>query len=332
VEEDHYMIVAGDVGGTNTRLAFFTMQGEVLHYVVEETFPSRDYANLVTLVNRFVSSHHLRPERACFGVAGPVQNGRSEATNLPWIVDARRLAAALHLDHVGLINDLEAAAYGLATLTPEDYVILNEGNATATGNMAVIAAGTGLGEAGLYWDGRRHHPFATEGGHATFAPNTPLQIELHGHLLREFDHVSWERVVSGPGLHNLYRFLRDTGRGEEPAWLRQEMHQGDPSAAISRAALAEKSPLCMQALDLFVTLYGAEAGNLALKIMATGGVFIGGGIAPKILQKLIDGPFMAAFTAKGRLQDLLQEIPVRVILNDKIGLQGAARLAALQDR
>jgi len=325
------MILAGDIGGTNTRLAFFTRQGEALQRVVEETFPSRDHANLETLVSRFVSSHRLRPERACFGVAGPVQDGRCEATNLPWVVDVRRLAAELHLDHVRLINDLEAAAHGLATLTPEDSVMLNEGKPAATGNMAVIAAGTGLGEAGLYWDGRQHHPFAGEGGHATFAPNTPLQIELHGYLLHELDHVSWERVVSGPGLHNLYRFLRDTGRGEEPAWLQQELHEGDPSAAISRAALAGRSPLCMQALDLFVTLYGAEAGNLALKILATGGVFIGGGIAPKILPKLTDGTFMAAFSAKGRLQALLQDIPVRVIMNDKIGLQGAARFAALHD-
>jgi glucokinase len=324
------MILAGDVGGTSTRLAFFTVQGEVLQRVVEATYPSADYADLVTLVSRFVSSHPLRAERACFGVAGPVQDGRCETTNLPWVVDARHLAAELHLDHVGLINDLEAAAHGLATLTPEDYVVLNAGKPPATGNMAVIAAGTGLGEAGLYWDGRRHHPFATEGGHATFAPSAPLHLELHSYLLQEFEHVSWERVVSGPGLYNIYRFLRDTGRGEEPAWLQDEIRQGDPAAAISRAALAGRSSLCMQALDLFVTLYGAEAGNLALKILATGGVFIGGGIAPKILPKLTEKMFMAAFIAKGRLQDVLQEIPVRVITNEKTGLQGAARVAALQ--
>jgi glucokinase len=325
------MILAGDIGGTNTRLGFFTVQGGVLQRVVEETFSSRDYPDLETVVVKFVSAHQLRVQRACFGIAGPIHDGRSETTNLPWIVDARCLAAVLHLDRVGLINDLEATAYGLATLTAEDYIVLNEGSAAATGNMAVIAAGTGLGEAGLYWDGHQHHPFAGEGGHSTFAASLPLQLELAGFLLREFDHVSWERVLSGPGLHNVYRFLRDTGRGEEPAWLQEELGQDDPAAAISQAALAGKSPLCMQALDLFVALYGAEAGNLALKIMATGGVFIGGGIAPKILQKLTDGTFTAAFIAKGRLQELLQRIPVRVIMNEQTGLQGAARVAALHD-
>jgi glucokinase len=325
------MILAGDIGGTNTRLGFFTGQGAVLQPVVEETFSSRDYPDLETVVVKFVSAHQLRVERACFGVAGPIHDGRCETTNLPWVVDARCLAAALHLNCVGLINDLEATAYGLATLTAADYIVLNEGSAAATGNMAVIAAGTGLGEAGLYWDGRQHHPFAGEGGHSTFAASVPLQLELEGFLLHEFDHVSWERVLSGPGLHNLYRFLRDTGRGEEPAWLQEELRQDDPAAAISRAALAGRSPLCIQALDLFVTLYGAEAGNLALKLMATGGVFIGGGIAPKILKKLADGTFMAAFIAKGRLAELLQRFPVRVIMNEHTGLQGAARVAALHD-
>jgi glucokinase len=325
------MILAGDIGGTNTRLGFFTVQGGVLQRVVEETFSSRDYPDLETAVVKFVSAHQLRVERACFGVAGPIHDGRCETTNLPWVVDARCLAAVLHLDRVGLINDLEATAYGLATLTAEDYIVLNIGSAAATGNMAVIAAGTGLGEAGLYWDGHQHHPFAGEGGHSTFAASVPLQLELAGFLLREFDHVSWERVLSGPGLHNVYRFLRDTGRGEEPAWLQEELRHDDPAAAISQAALAGRSPLCMQALDLFVALYGAEAGNLALKLMATGGVFIAGGIAPKILQKLTDGTFIAAFIAKGRLQELLERIPVRVIMNEQTGLQGAARVAALHD-
>jgi glucokinase len=324
------MILAGDIGGTNTRLAFFTVEGERLRPLVEETFSSRAYVNLETLVGSFVSTYHLPVEQACFGVAGPIKDGRCKATNLAWVVDAQQLAHELHLETVGLLNDLEATAYGLAVLAPEDVVALNDGLAEASGNMAIIAAGTGLGEAGLHWDGRQHHPFASEGGHTGFAPSNALQIELLRYLLQELTHVSWERVLSGPGLYHIYRFLRDTGRGEEPAWLEEEMRQGDPAAVISQAALAGSSVLCGQALHLFVSLYGAEAGNLALKLMATGGVFVGGGIAPKILTKLLDSTFMEAFAAKGRMQSLLQDIPVRVILNDKTALLGAARFATLQ--
>jgi glucokinase len=326
------MILAGDVGGTNTRLAFFTLQQGRLQAVVEETFPSRQHADLESLVRRFVSSHRQPVERACFGVAGPIRRGRSEAINLAWVVDAIQLANELSLDSVALINDLEANAYGIATLSPGDYVTLNQGAADVAGNAAVIAAGTGLGEAGLYWDGAAHRPFATEGGHATFAPANALQTELLQYLMavEEYDHVSWERVVSGPGLYNIYRFLRDTGRGDEPPWLREQIRQGDPAAVISQAALSGASPLCEQTLDLFVALYGAEAGNLALKIMATGGMYVGGGIAPKIVKKLLEPTFMAAFIAKGRLQPLLQDIPVHVILNDKTALLGAARYALLQ--
>jgi glucokinase len=278
-----------------------------------------------------VSAHDLPIDAACFGVAGPVRHGRSDTTNLPWDVDARELARALHIRSVGLLNDLEAHAYGIALLAPADFVTLNQGAPDASGNAAVIAAGTGLGEAGLYWDGQQYLPFAGEGGHASFAPSDPLQIELLRFLCHEFGHVSWERVLSGPGLHNIYRFLRDTGRGEEPDWLSHKMQQDDPSAVISQAALADTSPLCRQALDLFVVLYGAEAGNLALKLMATAGVYIGGGIAPKIIRKLTDSTFMAAFVAKGRLKPLLQQIPVRIIMNDKVALQGAARFATLRE-
>jgi glucokinase len=324
------MILAGDIGATNSRLAFFSERGGRLEPVVEATYPSRDHANLETLVKKFVSAHNLPIDVACFGVAGPVRHGRSDTTNLPWDVDVGELARALQLRTVGLLNDLEAHAYGIAMLAPEDFMTLNQGAPHASGNAAVIAAGTGLGEAGLYWDGQRHLPFAGEGGHASFAPSDPLQIELLRFLSHEFGHVSWERVLSGPGLLNIYRFLRDTGRGEEPDWLTHELQQQDPSAVISQAALANTSALCRQALDLFVVLYGAEAGNMALKLMATAGVYVGGGIAPKILQKLIDSTFMAAFMAKGRLKPLLQQIPVRIIMNDKVALLGAARFATLQ--
>jgi glucokinase len=324
------MILAGDIGGTNTRLAFFTVEGERLRALVEERFSSRAHTSLEMLVRSFVSAHHLPVEQASFGVAGPIKHGRCNATNLAWVVDAHQLAHELHLESVTLLNDLEATAYGLAMLAPEDFVGLNDGVAEASGNRAIIAAGTGLGEAGLHWDGRQHRPFASEGGHASFAPSNALQIELLSYLLQELTHISWERVLSGPGLYHIYRFLRDTGRGEEPAWLREEMRRGDPAAVISQAALAGNSALCGQALDLFVSLYGAEAGNLALKLMATGGLFVGGGIAPKIITKMLDSTFIEAFVAKGRMQSLLQDIPVRVILNDKTALLGAAGFATLQ--
>jgi len=323
------VILAGDVGGTNTRLAFVEATGDRLTLIVEEIFPSREHANLEAVLRKFMSSHRLPVEQACFGVAGPVRHGRCDATNLPWVVDARQLARELGLEAVGLINDLEANAYGIAALEPKDFVVLNAGAPDAEGNAAIIAAGTGLGEAGLYWNGRQHRPFATEGGHATFAPRTPVEMDLLRHLLTEFEHVSYERVVSGPGLLNIYRFLRDTGRAEEPAWLAERMRQQEAPAIIAQAALEGTSALCVQALDLFMSLYGAEAGNLALKAMATGGVFVGGGIAPKIIQQLKDSTFMAAFTAKGRMRPLLEAMPVRIILNEKTALLGAARCATL---
>jgi glucokinase len=324
------VILAGDIGGTNTRLSFFEVKAKRLKGVGEETFPSRQYPSLNEIVRTFVSARRLPVDQACFGVAGPVINGRSKTTNLAWVVESRSLAKELKIKTAGLINDLEANAYGIAELGADDFVILNEGRKDATGNAAIIAAGTGLGEAGLYWDGTRHRPFACEGGHADFGPNNELQLDLLRHMFKHLGHVSWESVLSGPGLHTIYKFLRDTGRGEEQAPLAEAIQQQDPAAVISRAALNGACPLSVQALDLFVSLYGAEAGNLALKVMATGGVYVGGGIAPKIIKKLTDGTFKKAFTAKGRMQPLLEAMPVRVILNDKTALLGAARYAMLQ--
>jgi glucokinase len=323
------MILAGDIGGTSTRLAFCEMEGERLKLVAEQTYPSRAHRGLDEIVEAFVSARGLPVERACFGIAGPVRAGRVEASNLAWVVEAARLARGLGLETVSLINDLEANAYGIAALEAKDFLALNEGAPGAVGNAAVISAGTGLGEAGLYWDGRQHQPFACEGGHTDFAPRNELEMDLLRYLLRKYGHVSCERVVSGPGLQNIYEFLRDRGHGRESAAIREVMLKQDPSAVISQAALEGRCELSAQALDLFVSLYGAEAGNLALKIMATGGVFVGGGIAPKILGRLKGPAFMEAFTAKGRFKALLAAIPVRVILNDKTALLGAARYAAL---
>jgi glucokinase len=322
------MILGGDIGGTHTRLALFDDDGSVLADPPERVYPSNDHDCLDEVVQRFLAETAARPSAACFGVAGPVRNGRSVTTNLPWVVDAGALGSELGVA-AWVINDLEATAWGIAALAPDEFVELARGDPGARGNAAVIAAGTGLGEAGLYWDGRQHRPFATEGGHASFGPHDDLDGELLAWLRRRFPgHVSWERILSGPGLVTLYEFLRDTHRGEESPALAAAMGAGDPGAAISAAALDGSSPLAAQALDRFVALYGAEAGNLALKVMATGGVYLGGGIAPRILPKLRDRTFLRCFLDKGRMRPLLETMPVRVVTNDRCGLLGAGRCAA----
>ena len=319
------MILAGDIGGTHTRLAFFSANDGQFQLVTESVFDSRAHNGLDEIVVRFVNEQQRQPTSVCLGVAGPVRNGRVEASNLPWIVDSKRIAQELQVDRASLINDLEANAWGIGELSASDVVPLNKVKYSVQGNQAVIAAGTGLGEAGMSWDGACHHIFASEGGHADFAPRNELEIDLLRYLLGRFGHVSYERILSGPGLVNVYHFLRDTGRGKEPQWLVEEMATSDPAAAISKAAMEGRCGLCEHALDLFVSIYGAEAGNLALKVMATGGVFLGGGIAPKLLPKLSGPLFMNSFLSKGRMQPLLESMPVKVIVNDKAALLGAAR-------
>ncbi len=323
------MILAGDIGGTNTRLALVETVSGNLTIVAEQTFPSREHTSLEATIAEFLFLHSCKLTRATFGIAGPVRNGRCEATNLPWVVDSKAVAKRLHLKHVGLINDLEANAYGISALESKDFVILNKGARNARGNRAIISAGTGLGEAGMYWDGSIHRPFASEGGHVDFAPRNHLEMELLEYSLKRYRRVSYERLLSGPGLAHVYQFLKDTKKAEEPPWLAEKLRQGgDPAPIISQQALEGRTLICIQALEIFVSLYGAEAGNLALKLMATGGVYLGGGIAPKIISKLKEAEFINAFTAKGRMRPLLQDMPVRVIMNPKTALLGAARHAA----
>ncbi|MGH7359220.1 MAG: glucokinase, partial [Candidatus Rokuibacteriota bacterium] len=267
------------------------------------------------------------PVRACFAIAGPVRSGRVVTTNLGWTVDARRLGEVVRLEEIDLINDLEAMAHGLHELEARDVAVLHPGDAGAEGHRAIIAAGTGLGEAGAYWDGRVHHPFACEGGHTDFGPRTPGEVELLRHLLAKFERVSYERVLSGSGLREIYEFLREGSRRQEPLWLMEEFARDPPPVVIVRNALNGRSELCLETVDHFVSIYGAEAGNLALKIMARGGVWIGGGIAPRILQRMQEPAFLEAFFAKGRMRPLLERMAVRVVLNDKVGLMGAARYA-----
>jgi len=305
------VILAGDIGGTNTRLALVVDDPRAP--VALEIFPSAAHASFEQLLHAFFAVHPGAVDAAAFAVAGPVQDGEVQVTNLPWRVGAATLADAIGLDRVLLLNDLEANAWGLAALAPEDFHVLNEGRRDAVGNAAVCSAGTGLGEAGLWWDGARHHPFACEGGHTDFAPLGERQVGLYEFLAAQYDHVSYERVCSGIGLVNIYRYL--AGFCDLTA------------AEISRLALLRGDPTAVEALDLMVEIYGAEAGNLALKLMATGGVYLGGGIPPRILAKLGDGTFMEAFCAKGRFSRLLVDIPVRIVLNDRTALMGAALAA-----
>jgi glucokinase len=323
------MILAGDVGGTNARLAFFDVQDGHFRVVSSSVFPSREYGGLDQIVSKFVETSKLHADAACFGVPGPVRNGRVETSNLPWVIESKRLADELKLNKAVLINDLEANAWGIATLGPDDVVSLNQVKGNPVGNQGVISAGTGLGEAGMVWDGSQYRIFATEGGHSDFAPRNEVEIELFRYLSGRYGHVSYERVVSGPCLVNVFHFLRDSGRGTEPQWLTDQMVHGDPAAAISRAAVEGACGLCEQAVDLFVSVFAAEAGNLALKVLTTGGVYLGGGIAPKMLAKLSGPLFMHSFVGKGRMQPLLESMPVKVITNDKTALMGAARCAAV---
>jgi glucokinase len=322
------MILAADVGGTHIRLALVDVQGTRLVPAAEGRLSSGSHRTLTSAVKQFLAEHEGRPTIACLGIAGPVIGARVATPNLPWVIDAGDLRRDLGLDQVWLINDLEAHAYGLEILDDDDFAILNTGDPNCIGNVGVIAAGTGLGEAGLYWDGRRHWPFACEGGHADFAPRDAREADLLRYLLGRFERVSYERVLSGRGLQNIYRYLRDTRGAREPVWLTDRMREQDANAAIANAGLDGTCELCVEALDMFVSVYGAEAGNLALKLMATGGVFVGGGIAPQIIEKLKDGCFMNAFVAKGRLAPLMRSMRVQVVLNDRVALLGAARYAA----
>jgi glucokinase len=320
------MILAGDVGGTKTILALFEPAADT-GPVREMALPSHQFPSLETAVNAFLAGGARVPlTAACFGVAGAVVDGAWRATNLPWTVDERSLARALGVRRVVLVNDLEATAHGVLALPPDALLPLQAGRASR-GTMALIAAGTGLGEAMMVWDGVRHLVAPSEAGHADFAPRTEVEVDVLRALLKQFDHVSYERVLSGPGLVNIYRVLRERSTASEPEWLQERMRSGDPSAAIAEAALARRDPVCSQALEMFIGVYGAEAGNLALRVLAFAGVYVAGGIAPKIRQALLDGPFLTAFRAKGRFADRLAEIPVHLVLEPRTALLGAARVA-----
>ena len=318
------MLLAGDIGGTKSHLAVFEERGNPREPLAEEILPSGDFGGIEPLIGEFLKGRALTPERVCLAVAGPVVAGRALLTNLPWVADAEQIRQAFGFRSVTLLNDLAATARAVPLLKPAELNRLSAGEPVAEGTIALIAPGTGLGEAFLTWDGARYREHATEGGHADFAPASALQMELLAELGMENDHVSYETLCSGPGLGRLYRFLRGRGAEEEPGIAARLAEAADPAPIIVEAALADASPLCSRTVRLFASILGAEAGNLALKTLATGGVYLGGGIPPRIIPFLEEGLFLAAFRRKGPMADLLLRMPVHAILEPRAALIGAA--------
>ena len=328
-------VLTGDIGGTKTSLAIFEVNGTKLESLSEEMYPSGDYGSLDEIVKDFVKDQEHIPQWASFGIAGPVRDGIAKTMNLPWVVDAQKMENEIGFKKVWLMNDLEANAWGITALQEEDFFILNEGKPDLESNASIISAGTGLGQAGLYWNGKVLRPFASEGGHSDFSPRSDLEIALLQFLKKRYapdSHVSWERVVSGMGIGNIYDFLCDHHGVETPDWLAEEIRTGDKAASISKAAADSRCPICAETFKLFVHLYGAEAGNQALKIMATSGVYIGGGIAPRNLEQFKNSIFMDSFCAKGRMKQIMQDIPVKIILNQRTALYGPAVFAGAKIR
>ena len=335
LEQTETMVLAGDIGGTKTNLGLYGKGTDRPRPEVVESYASQDAPDLEHILAQFVehlakrlaNRHHAEIKSACFGVAGPVVNGKCKTTNLPWIVDEDKIKKRFDWPRVSLINDLSATAYAVPLMRPKELVPLNRVRAGKGRNLALLAPGTGLGQALLVYRDGLMIPVSSEGGHVDFAPTDDAEVALWRYMQKKFGHVSVERLVSGPGLVNIYSWLKDSGRYREPAFMAKKIREMDPAKAITQGAMAHRNPLCVKALNMFVSIFGAVAGNLALTGFATGGVYLGGGIPPKILPKLKEGMFMKAFTDKGRFKTLLEKIPVRVILNDKAALLGAAHHA-----
>lgn len=314
-------ILAGDIGGTKTRLALFRSDNGKLSNLLEQTYASKKYDSLDAIVQEFLQNLPTIPEHARFGIAGPVEGRYCKTTNLPWSIDADEMEAHLGITSIILMNDLEATAWGISALEKDDFFTLQTGDPEARGNRTVIAAGTGLGQAGIYWNGQSFLPFATEGGHSDFAPKNPLEYKLHNWLKGKYGHASWERALSGPGLVNIYHFLLEHKGSKKPKSIAEAMKTEDPAAVI---ATATNDKISLEAMALFFDLYAAETGNQALKHQARGGVYIGGGIAPKNLHWLQRPRFLEVFRDKGEMQHLMLKMPVKVILNDRAALYGPA--------
>ncbi len=315
-------VLAADVGGTKTNLALFHWDGEKLEFSRQESFKSNEYPSFVDIVKSFHLGKQL-PDRICIGFAGPIIRGEASGTNLIWGISTARVASDLGIKHVTIINDLEANSYGIVALKPEEVLILNEGDPEIEGNVAVLSPGTGLGEAGMYWDGEKLHPFATEGGHSAFSSYSDIDVELYIYLREKFGHVSWERVLSGQGICSIYNFMKEVRNLEEPSWMKKKMLEYDPASVITEGA-QRGVYISIATYRLFFRCLAEEAANLTLKMKATGGLFIGGGIIIKVLELLDKKSFLNHLFNSGRLKPLLEKVPIYVILNDKTALWGAA--------
>ncbi len=319
------MILAADIGGTKTVLGVFSHELGPHKPLLEAKFSSQEFASLEDIVREFLNDKEYRFTRASIGVAGPVVGDRAQVTNLPWLVESSSLSRALDGTPVQLINDLSAIANAIPFLEAGDVATIREAEALQGGAIAVIAPGTGLGEGFLVWDGTRYRACPSEGGHADFAPNNALQDELLVYLRTRYDHVSCERVCSGKGIPDLYNFIKHSGRLSEPEWLRKKLSEAqDQTPVIVNSAIEQGVEISKAATDLFVSILGSEAGNMTLKVLATGGVYLAGGIPPRILPQLKSSAFMDSFLHKGRFTGFLANVPVYVILNSKVGLMGAA--------
>lgn len=318
-------ILAADIGGTKTNLALYRSENQQLVQLREGHYPSANYDSFSAIVQAFLAEEpKLRPDRISIGVAGPVLGSKVKLTNLSWILDKDELKQEFDVEDVLMINDLRATAYGLASLDQEFLTEIHEGDPTIGGNVAILAPGTGLGEAGLYWDGQRYHPFSTEGGHCHFSPVLDIDMELYKYVRQTQDVVSWEHFISGSGIHRIYKFLKEVKGHKEPAWLTQRFEADDPAAVVSHTAMRELDDTCMEAMEIFVRYMAYEASNLVLKLKATGGVYLGGGISPKIYPLLKRSSFTKHFVHNDRMEDLLQRVPIRLILDAKTALRGAA--------
>ena len=320
-------ILAGDIGGTKTLLAIVEVAEHRIDILYEERYKSSDFDGLASIIHAFRPKVETAVESACFAVAGPVVGDAFTGPNLAWSVQITKLGETIGIPRTAVINDFRAVGEGLTRLTEEDFLVLQKGEIRRGGAIGLLGAGTGLGEAYLTWQGGRYRVHASEGGHCDFAPSEPIEVGLLEHFREKHDHVSYERVVSGPGLTDIYRYLTHTKRAAETEVVRDEMECEDPAAVISRHAISGDDEASVEALHIFVSVFGAEAGNVALKFLATGGIYLAGGIAPKIIEKLKDGTFVQAFRRKGRHSDLLSTIPISVILNPRVGLLGAAAVA-----
>lgn len=328
-----FTVLAGDVGGTKTNLAFCRVDEEGVEVLHMKKFASADFHSCVDILHSFIEEHgSLKADKICLGVAGPVIDGKVDLTNLNWFLDVADIRRDTGVKDVALLNDLEAIAYGLAGLRDEDFTWVHKGRSDSRGNMAIIAPGTGLGEAGLYWDGRAYHPFPTEGGHCDFSPRTELDMDLYWYMQKQFGVVSWEKVVAGPAIHEIYLFLRDERKRHVPGWLAEAMEtEEDPSRLISETAMEDKAAICVDTMNIFIRYLAREASNLVMKMKATGGLFLGGGIPPKISALFQKAQFYTHYMDCDRMQHLLETVPIRVINNDKAAVIGAACYGAYGD-